>query len=76
MPPGVILAAGDSTRMGSPKALLLTPDGRTFVAAIAETFTVVATSIVWLRRSRAHVCLSLPESRETRMHLVVSCRLS
>jgi molybdenum cofactor cytidylyltransferase len=38
MPPGVILAAGDSTRMGSPKALLLTPDGTTFVAAIAGTF--------------------------------------
>ena len=38
MPPGVILAAGDSTRMGSPKALLRTPEGLTFIRAIAETF--------------------------------------
>jgi molybdenum cofactor cytidylyltransferase len=35
---GVILAAGDSTRMGSPKALLSTRDGRPFVVAIADTF--------------------------------------
>jgi molybdenum cofactor cytidylyltransferase len=34
---GVILAAGDSTRMGSPKAALLTPDGTTFVARIVQT---------------------------------------
>jgi molybdenum cofactor cytidylyltransferase len=38
MLPGLILAAGDSTRMGFPKALLLTRDGRPFVAAIASTF--------------------------------------
>ena len=34
---GVILAAGDSTRMGSPKAALLTPDGITFVTRIVRT---------------------------------------
>ena len=33
----VILAAGDSTRMGSPKAALLTRDGTTFVARIVQT---------------------------------------
>lgn len=33
----VILAAGDSTRMGSPKAALLTPDGATFVARVVTT---------------------------------------
>jgi len=33
----VILAAGDSTRMGSPKAALLTPGGTTFVARIVQT---------------------------------------
>jgi molybdenum cofactor cytidylyltransferase len=32
--PAVILAAGASTRMGSPKALLATPSGRPFAAAI------------------------------------------
>ena len=34
---GVILAAGDSTRMGSPKAALLTPDGATFVGRLVTT---------------------------------------
>jgi CTP:molybdopterin cytidylyltransferase MocA len=38
MPAAVILAAGASTRMGSPKALLPDPEGRTFVARIARTF--------------------------------------
>jgi len=33
----VVLAAGASTRMGEPKALLRTPDGRRYVDAIAET---------------------------------------
>jgi len=35
----VILAAGDSTRMGRPKALLPDPDGRPFVARLVRTFT-------------------------------------
>jgi molybdenum cofactor cytidylyltransferase len=34
--PAVILAAGASTRMGSPKALLAAPSGRPFVAAIVR----------------------------------------
>jgi CTP:molybdopterin cytidylyltransferase MocA len=33
----VVLAAGDSTRMGSPKAALLTPDGVTFITRIVGT---------------------------------------
>ena len=33
----LILAAGESTRMGSPKALLLDPDGRPFVARLVRT---------------------------------------
>ena len=37
MLPGIILAAGDSTRMGSPKATLAMPDGRTFVTRIVRT---------------------------------------
>lgn len=32
----VVLAAGASTRMGEPKALLRTPDGKRYVEAIAE----------------------------------------
>ena len=34
---GVVLAAGDSTRMGSPKAVLNAPDGRAFVARVIRT---------------------------------------
>ena len=37
MLPGIVLAAGDSIRMGSPKALLPGPDGRPFVTRIVET---------------------------------------
>ena len=33
----VVLAAGASTRMGEPKALLRDPDGRTYLDAIADT---------------------------------------
>jgi molybdenum cofactor cytidylyltransferase len=39
MPATVLLAAGDSTRMGTPKALLPDPEGRPFVARIVRTFT-------------------------------------
>ena len=35
----IILAAGDSTRMGRPKALLPDPDGRPFVARLVRTFS-------------------------------------
>lgn len=35
---GIILSAGDSTRMGSPKALLPSPDGHVFVARIVRTW--------------------------------------
>jgi molybdenum cofactor cytidylyltransferase len=54
MPSGVILAAGDSTRMGSPKALLLTPDGKTFVAAIVETFAAAGIADMVVVTGRDH----------------------
>jgi len=54
MPPGVILAAGDSTRMGSPKALLLTPEGRTFVATIAQTFADAGIDDIVIVTGRDH----------------------
>lgn len=38
MPAVVILAAGASTRMGQPKALLTDPEGRPFVARTVRTF--------------------------------------
>lgn len=37
MIPGIILAAGKSTRMGRPKALLTIEDGETFLSRVART---------------------------------------
>lgn len=54
MLPGVILAAGDSARMGFPKALLLTRDGRPFVAAIAETFAAAGITEIVVVTGRDH----------------------
>jgi len=51
---GVILAAGDSTRMGSPKALLLTPEGRTFIATIAHTFAEAGINDIVVVTGRDH----------------------
>jgi molybdenum cofactor cytidylyltransferase len=50
----VILAGGDSTRMGSPKALLLDPDGRTFVARIVRTFAAAGISDILIVTGRQH----------------------
>lgn len=54
MLPGVILAAGDSTRMGFPKALLLTPAGRPFVASIADTFAAAGITDIVVVTGRDH----------------------
>ena len=55
MLPGVILAAGDSTRMGSPKALLLTPQGLPFVVAIADRFVDAGLGQIVVVTGRDHV---------------------
>ena len=54
MLPGVILAAGDSTRMGFPKALLLTRDGKPFVTAIVATFAAAGISDIVVITGRDH----------------------
>ena len=51
---GVILAAGDSSRMGSPKALLSTPEGRTFVVSIADTFVRAGLDDTFVVTGRDH----------------------
>ena len=55
MLPGVILAAGDSTRMGYPKALLLTREGRSFVASIAAAFDEAGISDIVVVTGRDHL---------------------
>ena len=54
MLPAVILAAGDSTRMGYPKALLLTTAGRPFVASIADTFAAAGITDIVVVTGRDH----------------------
>jgi molybdenum cofactor cytidylyltransferase len=50
----IVLAAGDSTRMGSPKALLHDPDGRPFVARLARTFASAGVSRIVIVTGRQH----------------------
>ena len=74
MTPGVILAAGDSTRMGSPKALLLTPQGRTFVVAIAQTFADAGLDDIVIVTGRDHdritAAVAAEPSLTTRVRIV------
>jgi molybdenum cofactor cytidylyltransferase len=51
---GVILAAGDSTRMGSPKALLPARDGRPFVVSIADTLAQSGLDEMFVVTGRDH----------------------
>jgi molybdenum cofactor cytidylyltransferase len=46
MLPAVVLAAGASTRMGTPKALLPSPDGRPFIARIVRTLAAAGLDTV------------------------------
>lgn len=50
----LILAGGDSTRMGSPKALLPDTDGRTFVARIVRTFAAAGITDIVIVTGRQH----------------------
>lgn len=54
MLPALILAAGDSTRMGFPKALLQTPAGRPFVASIARTCAAAGITDIVVVTGRDH----------------------
>ncbi|MBI3047136.1 MAG: nucleotidyltransferase family protein [Acidobacteria bacterium] len=61
----IILAAGESTRMGRPKALLPDPDGRPFVARLARTFAEagVRDLVVVTGRDHAPVADALASDR-------------
>ena len=50
----VVLAAGDSTRMGSPKALLAAPDGQPFVVRITRAFAAAGITRVAVVTGAAH----------------------
>jgi|SRR5688572_19841652 molybdenum cofactor cytidylyltransferase len=51
---GVVLAAGDSTRMGAPKALLEAPDGQPFVVRISRAFADAGVDPVVVVTGSAH----------------------
>ena len=54
MLPAIVLAAGDSTRMGAPKALLLTADGRPFVAAVIRALAAAGVTDIVIVTGRDH----------------------
>lgn len=54
----IILAAGESTRMGRPKALLADPDGRPFVARIVRTFAAAGIGDVVIVTGRQHAAIA------------------
>jgi molybdenum cofactor cytidylyltransferase len=64
-----VLAAGDSTRMGAPKALLLAPDGQPFVVRVCRAFTdagvervVVVTGVAHAAIAEAAAAAALPST--------------
>ena len=54
----IILAAGDSTRMGRPKALLPDPDGRPFVARLLRTFAAAGVTDVVVVTGSLHTAIA------------------
>lgn len=54
----IILAAGDSTRMGRPKALLTDPDGRPFVARLVRTFAASGCPRIIIVTGRDHAAVA------------------
>jgi CTP:molybdopterin cytidylyltransferase MocA len=51
---GIVLAAGDSSRMGSPKALLPAPDGQPFVVRIVRTLAEAGVTDLVIVTGRHH----------------------
>jgi molybdenum cofactor cytidylyltransferase len=61
---GIILAAGDSTRMGVPKALLSAPDGRPFVAYIVRKWHAAGLTHIVVVTGRAHDAIAAALDRD------------
>lgn len=54
MLPGIVLAGGDSVRMGFPKALLRAPDGQPFVVRIVRTLAAAGLTDLVVVTGRDH----------------------
>src|SRR5262245_56378359 len=61
---GIILAAGDSTRMGSPKALLAASDDRIFVARIVRTWHTADVHDIVVVTGRDHDAVAAALARD------------
>jgi molybdenum cofactor cytidylyltransferase len=61
---GIVLAAGNSTRMGVPKALLETPDGQLFVSRIIRTWHAVGVHDVVIVTGRDHDAIAAAIARD------------
>jgi molybdenum cofactor cytidylyltransferase len=61
---GIILAAGNSTRMGTPKALLETSDGQLFVSRIVRTWHAVDVREVVVVTGRDHDAIAAGLARD------------
>jgi molybdenum cofactor cytidylyltransferase len=61
---GIILAAGNSTRMGAPKALLQTPDGQLFVSRIVRTWHGAGVHDVVVVTGRDHAAIAAAITRD------------
>ena len=73
MLPGIVLAAGDSLRMGSPKAVLQAPDGRPFVARILATLRIAGIRDLVVVTGRHHDAVVDVLTREgLREHVIVA----
>jgi molybdenum cofactor cytidylyltransferase len=57
VPAAIILAAGDSTRMGAPKALLPDADGRPFVARITRAFVEAGLTEIVIVTGAQHLAI-------------------
>jgi len=57
--PAIVLAAGESRRMGSPKALLAMPDdGRPFIASIVRAFASAAVTDIVIVTGKDHEAIA------------------
>jgi len=61
---GIVLAAGDSTRMGVPKALLEAPDGQLFVSRIIRTWQTADVHEVVVVTGRDHDAIAAAIARD------------
>lgn len=61
---GIVLAAGESIRMGSPKALLLDSDGRAFAARVVSTLAAAGVGEIVVVTGTHHQAISAAVSRD------------